>query len=99
HFLLIDTSSTTKVTQHQFLSTLVFFFFNDTAPTEINTTTDTLSLHDALPISSPDRGRAGVRRRDRPGARAVRPAAGWPDRKSTRLNSSHRLLSRMPSSA
>src|SRR5213079_3721429 len=28
-----------------------FFFFNDTATTEIYTTTDTLSLHDALPIS------------------------------------------------
>src|SRR5213079_1903646 len=28
------------------------FFFNDTATTEIYTTTDTLSLHDALPISS-----------------------------------------------
>src|SRR6186997_3725173 len=27
-----------------------FFFFNDTATTEIYTTTDTLSLHDALPI-------------------------------------------------
>src|SRR5213595_1326950 len=27
------------------------FFFNDTAPTEIYTTEDTLSLHDALPIS------------------------------------------------
>src|SRR6186997_2401412 len=27
------------------------FFFNDTATTEIYTTTDTLSLHDALPIS------------------------------------------------
>src|SRR5213079_3769433 len=26
------------------------FFFNDTATTEIYTTTDTLSLHDALPI-------------------------------------------------
>src|SRR5213079_3767232 len=30
---------------------LFFFFFNDTPPTEIYTTTDTLSLHDALPIS------------------------------------------------
>src|SRR5213079_2389386 len=30
---------------------LSFFFFNDTATTEIYTTTDTLSLHDALPIS------------------------------------------------
>src|SRR5213595_4302236 len=27
-----------------------FFFFNDTATTEIYTTEDTLSLHDALPI-------------------------------------------------
>src|SRR5438874_5975678 len=57
-----------------------FFFFNDTAPTEIYT----LSLHDALPISqllpcqpdpTPERTRRpGVIRRDR---------------KSTRLNSSH----------
>src|SRR5213595_4259731 len=29
----------------------LFFFFNDTATTEIYTTEDTLSLHDALPIS------------------------------------------------
>src|SRR5881227_167990 len=29
------------------------FFFNDTATTEIYTTVHTLSLHDALPISSP----------------------------------------------
>src|SRR5213079_3586955 len=29
----------------------LFFFFNDTPTTEIYTTTDTLSLHDALPIS------------------------------------------------
>src|SRR6187399_3758459 len=29
-----------------------FFFFNDTATTEIYTTANTLSLHDALPISS-----------------------------------------------
>ena len=28
----------------------VFFFFNDTATTEIYTTHNTLSLHDALPI-------------------------------------------------
>src|SRR6184192_4012301 len=28
-----------------------FFFLNDTAPTEIYTSIDTLSLHDALPIS------------------------------------------------
>src|SRR5216110_1065822 len=30
-----------------------FFFFNDTATTEIYTSSHTLSLHDALPISSP----------------------------------------------
>src|SRR5213075_3584614 len=29
-----------------------FFFFNDTATTEIYTTRHTLSLHDALPIST-----------------------------------------------
>src|SRR5437899_10546220 len=68
-------------------SPLVFFFFNDTATTEIYT----LSLHDALPIFQPgrrDRRRlepAGVLARAREGARVA--AVG--DRKSTRLNSSH----------
>src|SRR5216117_4566244 len=33
----------------------VFFFFNDTATTEIYTRKDTLSLHDALPISTSPR--------------------------------------------
>src|SRR5213079_3759573 len=37
----------------------VFFFCNDTATTEIYTTTDTLSLHDALPISEASPGDAG----------------------------------------
>src|SRR6187399_3732265 len=32
------------------LSLSIFFFFNDTATTEIYTTANTLSLHDALPI-------------------------------------------------
>src|SRR2546430_17047776 len=74
-----------------------FFFFNDTATTEIYT----LSLHDALPISD---GRAAVgvarkaeRRRDRgagtqPRAHLRRRGdrdASSGDRKSTRLNSSH----------
>src|SRR3712207_8147827 len=35
---------------------ILFFFFNDTAPTEIST----LSLHDALPISRRDRYRGAV---------------------------------------
>src|SRR6056300_768459 len=34
-----------------FFYTLIFFFFNDTATTEIYTNLNTLSLHDALPIS------------------------------------------------
>src|SRR6266478_2537542 len=60
-----------------------FFFFNDTATTEIYT----LSLHDALPISMTSRDYR----------RAV-PARGGPrtrgeDRKSTRLNSSHSQIS------
>src|SRR5258705_8146309 len=74
-----------------------FFFFNDTATTEIYT----LSLHDALPISrlgwenSPRLPRA-LRHRPsqtrRPCAHrrwASSPAVPQRDRKSTRLNSSH----------
>src|SRR3989454_4041651 len=74
---------------------VLFFFFNDTATTEIYT----LSLHDALPISDerlhrdlvpvrrpvPDTGREGRVRSRR--VRAPR------DRKSTRLNSSHLVIS------
>src|SRR6266498_2231003 len=68
-----------------------FFFFNDTATTEIYT----LSLHDALPISTGGRALRGAadsggRRPHVPSARRVR-AGG--DRKSTRLNSSHVRIS------
>src|SRR5258707_9977015 len=79
-----------------------FFFFNDTATTEIYT----LSLHDALPIFRP----GGSTRNKRPAssisravtiskwaARARCPAAtthfDMVDRKSTRLNSSHANIS------
>src|SRR2546426_12668249 len=70
----------------------VFFFFNDTATTEIYT----LSLHDALPIwpawtgTSTHRRRAGTRR-----PRRTRRDSAWvqSDRKSTRLNSSHLVIS------
>src|SRR2546427_5073341 len=65
-----------------------FFFFNDTATTEIYT----LSLHDALPISS-YAGSRGTRGADTScGSRRVRgnPAG---DRKSARLNSSHSQIS------
>src|SRR2546422_8980015 len=64
---------------------VLFFFFNDTATTEIYT----LSLHDALPIS--------VRQaRTVFGPRPARPPAALRaslDRKSKRLNSSHGYIS------
>src|SRR5258707_9065931 len=63
-----------------------FFFFNDTATTEIYT----LSLHDALPISSrrSKAAFAGLPRRRRTGR-----VPSLRDRKSTRLNSSHANIS------
>src|SRR5258707_6231960 len=71
-----------------------FFFFNDTATTEIYT----LSLHDALPISV-DRCSGCAISDHTPGRDrcvALRPARVAPagrDRKSTRLNSSHANIS------
>src|SRR5215469_17173917 len=63
------------------------FFFNDTATTEIYT----LSLHDALPLSAispvavlPPAAPTAV-----PAAVPATVAPSQPDRKSTRLNSSH----------
>src|SRR5687768_18189210 len=86
------------------MRSFVCLFFNDAATTEIYT----LSLHDALPISSRarlghggdgDRG-ADAERRHRPGhhrrrgrATAVRAHVRVRDRKSTRLNSSHGYIS------
>src|SRR2546429_6550682 len=67
-----------------------FFFFNDTATTEIYT----LSLHDALPISDP--ALPATARRSCRGAAALGRARGFQmerDRKSTRLNSSHGYIS------
>src|SRR5574344_645056 len=61
-----------------------FFFFNDTATTEIYT----LSLHDALPIFP--RNGFSVTPVPRAGKSAAR---HWRDRKSTRLNSSHQIIS------
>src|SRR2546428_9665227 len=83
------------------LSYLLFFFFNDTATTEIYT----LSLHDALPISARavaqkdvddaqqafDQARAAVDQTKKDYEDTfVRPGI---DRKSTRLNSSHDQIS------
>src|SRR5258708_18645125 len=68
------------------------FFFNDTATTEIYT----LSLHDALPISSArlDLSARSMARRE-PRFGSIRQAGNDPkrDRKSTRLNSSHQIIS------
>src|SRR5256885_10939245 len=50
------------------LYVVLFFFFNDTATTEIYT----LSLHDALPISGARRGRLGCRDRGLEAARVPR---------------------------
>src|SRR6202042_688867 len=66
-----------------FLFVFYFFFFNDTATTEIYT----LSLHDALPISLRKRKAAGQRLPEGRKHGAHPDPVG--DRKSTRLNSSH----------
>src|SRR2546430_6251714 len=76
-----------------------FFFFNDTATTEIYT----LSLHDALPICRQNRlPRASSSRRNIRGEprsagggpqSSSPPGSPPPDRKSTRLNSSHSQIS------
>src|SRR3712207_9412731 len=78
-----------------------FFFFNDTATTEIST----LSLHDALPICV-DGAREAARVRRLVAARRLEAGldarreqmrlmvgAARQDRKSTRLNSSHANIS------
>src|SRR2546426_12025507 len=80
------------------LSISFFFFFNDTATTEIYT----LSLHDALPISLGIRAAVGgtasfrslgiLGQKSLPRRQQGR-SAGVGDRKSTRLNSSHLVIS------
>src|SRR2546426_10899319 len=62
-----------------------FFFFNDTATTEIYT----LSLHDALPICVSDATASASCVAPSPPLRGGQA----PDRKSTRLNSSHLVIS------
>src|SRR5256885_2898240 len=64
---------------------LFFFFFNDTATTEIST----LPLHDALPISV---SHEPASRREI-GGPGPTPRSHRRDRKSTRLNSSHLVIS------
>src|SRR5436189_6024278 len=76
-----------------------FFFFHDTATTEIYT----LSLHDALPICGQTSERFGaaqahcelenLQRVQKFECRGLAAAFKFLDRKSTRLNSSHRCIS------
>src|SRR2546429_5221425 len=78
-----------SVTVMRLRSLICFFFFNDTATTEIYT----LSLHDALPICIPGHVAGGDRCRSS-AARGRRLQSEFPrDRKSTRLNSSHGYIS------
>src|SRR5256885_12685789 len=68
--------------------TFFFFFFNDTATTEIYT----LSLHDALPIS--EQVALAIEVLELVHGDSLRLRALPPqDRKSTRLNSSHLVIS------
>src|SRR2546426_6004685 len=83
------------------LRLLFFFFFNDTATTEIYT----LSLHDALPISpciGRSSGPSDPQRRHGDETVRLQPVSdsssaifsgSFLDRKSTRLNSSHLVIS------
>src|SRR5256885_11858768 len=68
-----------------------FFFFNDTATTEIYT----LSLHDALPICAERRLGEAVACHVGEGelAQVAQALGQQEDRKSTRLNSSHLVIS------
>src|SRR2546430_3205428 len=86
------------------MTTTIFFFFNDTATTEIYT----LSLHDALPIWIAPRVSVRVREERCSALRGIglapanslshrgpkeRKVRKGRDRKSTRLNSSHSQIS------
>src|SRR5205807_7938679 len=90
------------ISSYYFFST--YFFFIDTATTEIYT----LSLHDALPISrsytrlilrssksgsGPRRNRRGLRSFPTAASSARERRTKTSDRKSTRLNSSHLVIS------
>src|SRR5437764_3514146 len=89
-----------RYTSAHFHHVLPDFFFEDTATTELYT----LSLHDALPISPiltiyfrpPEGDFVGQKknsRTEREELLSVPAVPGSKDRKSTRLNSSHRCIS------
>src|SRR5438132_1969883 len=66
-----------------------FFFFNDPATTEIYTLSYTTLFRSPQGPAHPDPRRGDVR----PGRRERVPGRTSPDRKSTRLNSSHTVIS------
>src|SRR6266705_697722 len=68
---------------------LLFFLYNDPATTEIYT----LPLHDALPISRRQQNFATAFKSASTSSGLGRTSAASRDRKSTRLNSSHRTIS------
>src|SRR2546430_3027680 len=68
---------------------VVFFFFNDTATTEIYT----LSLHDALPICAAALAGAAMAKAQTAAPPKAKITSSVIDRKSTRLNSSHSQIS------
>src|SRR5438094_2902388 len=78
-------SFSSSVRTDTLISLFIFFFFNAPATTEIYT----LSLHDALSIWAPTFVTGFI---DVIGSWKIM-ATSLPDRKSTRLNSSHRTIS------
>src|SRR5216110_4098835 len=74
-----------SLAMHVVSDDLFFFFFNDTATTEIYTSSHTLSLHDALPISS--------RRASRHPRARGRPPRGWRSEEHTSELQSRELIS------
>src|SRR6267154_3268960 len=80
----MDRLSTPRTVRSLIPCRFFFFFFNDTATTEIYT----LSLHDALPVCTNKPEWLSVRLLD-----ALGLSRRFADRKSTRLNSSHPSIS------
>src|SRR2546423_9382776 len=72
-------------------SSFVFFFFNDTATTEIYT----LSLHDALPIYARARARRGAGRRGAQRRSARQRSAGRSEEHTSELQSLAYLVCRL----
>src|SRR5215469_18687984 len=84
--ICLDTSSRYTLGGVSFVFVVCFFFFNDTATTEIYT----LSLHDALPISKIWRPARGLWAR-----RSRRPAVSRSEEHTSELQSRRDLVCRL----